>query len=750
MKKNKKSFFLSICLLFSCTLSACKTNDQPTSSVISISANKLVVDSSNAKYDLYDNFSIDDISVKLVKYVDNIEVSAKTIDSKSYILSYEDGTTLNDGDTLTKLGDVTINVRLNTKDPTYALLNTSFTINVSDINDLKQQLILTKPSKTEYAVAESFEYATLTATYLKTYKDANGSEKTKQYNLTYSDLDITIDNKNAKYYAFSKLENDIRVNVSYTCPNNEVISAYFLVSCTKDNEYDSKMMSVTFTNSSVSSSDKGYYTPEEVETNSVADYAKLSSEKWMYTPSIGNVNFLVVPLILPGDNVSDVKIADNLELIDQAFNGDNCTFESLKTYYAKSSYNQLNINSVLTKTLNVTDDLKDYPNYSKYKNINKNSDDSLITSLVTDASNWAISNSGHEASYFDYNKDGCIDGIWFIYMGRQQDSSTTLYWAFTSSTSQTGSVKNPVTNIYGWCGMDFLTQDKENENVDTHTIIHETGHMLGLSDYYSYAYSGYSPLGTIDMMDHNVGDQNSYSKLLLGWVKPYIVYGNNVTISLQSCQFKNSLIVFSYDDKKYTKTSNNKVKFNIFDEYMILDYYTPTNLNLPIKYTIYDAATLSSSGGRLYHVDSRLAYLGTNDGNYYLFNDPDDIYTFTGSVRRFITNSESGSRAETSFGFPVTYNHFDEIRWISADGRLLNQYEKTSNFPFPGTTINYQPANEYSLFNIGQNQVSSFSFEEFENQFNATISRYDGSTRFFNNQKKCSFSFKINSFDKIS
>jgi hypothetical protein len=66
--------------------------------------------------------------------------------------------------------------------------------------------------------------------------------------------------------------------------------------------------------------------------------------------------------------------------------------------------------------------------------------------------------------------------------------------------------------------------------------------------------SGYDAVGKVDMMSNNINDHNPYTKLIYGWVKPYIVYGN-ATITIKSCQWPNTMIIYGYDDKKYSKDS---------------------------------------------------------------------------------------------------------------------------------------------------------------------------------------------------
>ena len=74
--------------------------------------------------------------------------------------------------------------------------------------------------------------------------------------------------------------------------------------------------------------------------------------------------------------------------------------------------------------------------------------------------------------------------------------------------------------MYSFASVDFIFGDGDLNYPDARTYIHETGHMLGLIDYYSDNSS--APAGMVDMMDFNIGDHNAYSKFSLGWVNPRI------------------------------------------------------------------------------------------------------------------------------------------------------------------------------------------------------------------------------------
>jgi hypothetical protein len=99
------------------------------------------------------------------------------------------------------------------------------------------------------------------------------------------------------------------------------------------------------------------------------------------------------------------------------------------------------------------------------------------------------------------------------------------------------------------------------------------------------------------MMDYNIIDHNGYSKFALGWTNPYIVTGDaDITLSPASSSGQSILLSAAWNGSP-------------FDEYLLLELYTPDGLNEKDSTAAYPGngrRGFTIPGIRMYHVDSRL------------------------------------------------------------------------------------------------------------------------------------------------
>lgn len=629
--------------------------------------------------------------------------------------------------------------------------STDFTFFMDDVSDFSQTLTFTSKTETSFFLPATFSLDGLSMTLETSYK----AGKTKRfsellspddYQVTLTKDDQTYDPDNFEFQEAGKYQlnvtclgwNNNEISASYTInvfesdDFAEIISPTPWIDTTINFQEDTTKMQVTFTNlgNELEPGDKGYYSPDEVSNAyNIKNYSTNNAANQKYTPSAGNVPFLIVPIVTPGDE--NKATLTNWNLIRQAFfgNSEDLAFESAHSYYYQSSYGKLNIMGGVTDYFTPSTVDSTFANISNYTGTN-------IDKLPQLALDWAVETYGIDPAKYDSNNDHYVDAIWMVYL--HKTSSNSDFWAYVTTTGASYESGAPIANNYGWASIDFLNDTYissnpyyfENHNCDAHVIIHESGHLFGLQDYYSYSYNDYAPLGGVDFMDNNVGDHNPYSKMIYGWITPYIVYGN-CTITIPSCQSKDAVIVIPYDNKTYQKDSNGLVKFNVYDEYLVLDYYTSNNLN-QYDYDCYSAETVKGSGGRLYHVDARLfKYSG---GHLSLFDDPDEVFSTMSPVYWGISNSETGERAEENNPYISSSSNvnsaWDEIRWITANKVFL---DKTTS------------PNNASLFAVN----STFSINNFKSQFNETEVEEDENTvKYYTNIcKPFTTSFVINSLN---
>ena len=352
-------------------------------------------------------------------------------------------------------------------------------------------------------------------------------------------------------------------------------------------------------------------------------------------PSFGDINLLVIPVKVK--DYESVATSSNLTRIGNAFFGqtEDTGWESVSSFYKKSSYGALNIKGTVPDqwydcglTTTQIAALTASPSTN-----NSGSYDPTWT-ILEGAVSWYKSTYNDNCSRFDSDNDGLIDGVWLVYGAPDHKNAgaaatsglspeakakfESLFWAYNFkdySVDLHGRVaSNPVGYSYCWASYDFMDAGgygSAANQVDAHTYIHETGHLLGLEDYYVASVEAgeqnYGPMGALDMMDYNILDHNAWSKYAYGWIKPYVVSDSCEIVLKPSCTSGQAIIL---------PTS---IGFNdsAFDEYIIMEYYTPDVLNYQDSFVGYSnyPKGFTENGVRIYHVDARLATMDLHSTN---------------------------------------------------------------------------------------------------------------------------------------
>lgn len=178
-------------------------------------------------------------------------------------------------------------------------------------------------------------------------------------------------------------------------------------------------------------------------------------------------------------------------------------YENLHDYYLRASYG----------ALTVTGEAFDYAAQHERDFYTAN-----IGQLYKEALDH-LEASGIDLARFDANGDGRIDAVYLHFAGGDTGWGS-VWWSneqvldVPDAVYADGTVRlwNAVA-LSNPCDQPWAAQ----------TIIHETGHVLGLPDYYQYASqqggsTDRTGILTFDIMMQNQGDHNGFSKWMLGWL----------------------------------------------------------------------------------------------------------------------------------------------------------------------------------------------------------------------------------------
>ena len=245
---------------------------------------------------------------------------------------------------------------------------------------------------------------------------------------------------------------------------------------------------------------------------------------------------------------------------------------------------------------------------------------------------------------YDANGDGYIDSVLMIYScephvrDNEGVIDDDLFWAFRWNArvdptyDEDDELLYPGADGFFWASYrtfyeheDYTDEQiaKGEATIDCHTLIHEFGHILSLDDYYDYSYN-HSPLGALDMMDHNIGDHNGYSKTLLGWTTPYIVNGA-AEITIPSTTDTGEFIILPAPDTWdiWGDYADKTTRWygSALSQYLMIEFLTPTGVaeyDGTHQYVKGWAYYFSQAGIRITHIDSRIGefLLNKNEGQY--------------------------------------------------------------------------------------------------------------------------------------
>ncbi len=485
----------------------------------------------------------------------------------------------------------------------------------------------------------------------------------------------------------------------------------------------------------------------------------------------GNQNILVIPVKFTDTTEAifdkykyEVGGFDGMrKLIEQAFFGvtEDTGFESLSSYYYKSSYGGLNLTGKVTPWFTYPGTVQEFYDSGK--------GEASVYDLVDKATMWYKTNFD-DYMKFDQNNDGYFDCVEFVYMQENCSSNSTgvcnknkntnakeLFWAFCWKRSGQEEMLNwPTAFTFAWFSFDFLLNDINNEyhekidgvdyyKADAHTVIHETGHALGLNDYYSTGYDGSTPAGKIDMMDNNVGDHNSYSKWALNWTKPVeqIVYDakdettKEYVVELRPFESSGDFAIIPAYSAEELSAEHVEEKGKLdspLAEYLTVEYFTPTGLNeqdSKTQYENYGINVMTEAGVEMAHVDSRLAYLSYNNSaadygfsDYLPVNADKNNVSFTATGNSYISYAHSNDAVEQNYDTgtdpdkdfrlikAVCANETNELK-LTAKGHCL------SNADLFGSATS-------GINDFGVTNHQDFTFNnEFENLYNMEIISMD-------------------------
>ncbi len=350
-------------------------------------------------------------------------------------------------------------------------------------------------------------------------------------------------------------------------------------------------------------------------------------------------------------------------------------YESLTNYYDRSSYGSLTIQGDVLGWYQAQH-RRGWYSFGLFTRHSING----IKKLIKEA---LLSYDGsHDFAQYDNDGDGTIDYFAVIWTGPDTGWGSVWWgWAQHDGALWAGdpfTIDGKRLGVFSW-------QWEINERLEEYvyspvTIIHETGHALGLPDYYDYD-ENQGPgggVGGLDMMDGNEFDHNCFSKWMLGWITPDVITGGSKAPALNpSSEMQDCIAIMP------SQTGS----IDPFSEYFLVQHRSATenDYNIPNNgYLIWHVDAVLNMEGTDFafdnsYTDHKLLRLMEADGREEIENlswqesyfDPDDFYVpGTEFTPESIPNSSDYTGTDT--GVSVTNISADEqSNTMSADFEIV-------------------------------------------------------------------------------
>lgn len=452
------------------------------------------------------------------------------------------------------------------------------------------------------------------------------------------------------------------------------------------------------------------------------------------TPSSGTQPVLVIPVTFTNKTFTDAELED-IKTLTGGTREDTKYWESLKSYYEKSSYGKLNLEFTYSDPVSMGMDSRTFKNkYGKTQN-DVDSGKAAAVALKEGVKAYKKKNGDSSTKKFDTDGDGYIDSVIMIYAENDTpsfDSNGDVFWAYRYwdlydesnrllGYAPDGNVSSPIGNSYFWASLSFFYEGTGTRNshtgVDSHTLVHEFGHMLGADDYYSSDSDASSEVtGGKIMMAYNISDHDAFNKLQYNWVEPTYAFGS-CEVTIRPLESSGDCILLA-DKNGWNGTA--------FDEYVLIEYYTPTGLNELDAKTPYGSNHIqgeSEAGVRIWHVDNRLAKVNSKTGVASAYYSDEEIKNGSFNDNNYYPQVACGNGEEKDLAVSQGKG-FDSLTLISSKGSRFTTQSLSSN---------------RDLFHEGE------SFSLLDSSSSSKFSKYFANSYHLNNGNKFPYKVEVTS-----